>query len=263
MICQILNAVADQMFLGDKFIKCDGGNLYDHTLYRSMIRLAYGSDIRKIDDYYKFIWFEDEEDWDDALEQFSRLVTDSVFTCPNYDMAMAVSPTNTYFYRYAVDAICSVASESEDCVGFSCHGDEIATVFGSYGVPAVAEIGDCTSEKFDSLQPYVETVQKQWGHFIREGTPDLAATEWRVVSDEKGPVFRVEQNYTVNGRIPMAGESIFTTHHTEQESHTAQEVCKTWAEHTYKSESGAAWQGKELGKFAVVISSFVVLLSWF
>ena len=217
MICTILTAIADQIFLGDIFIKCDGGNLYDHTLYRSLVRLAYGSDIRKIDDFYRFVWFEEDEDLDDAIEQFSLLVTDSVFTCPNYDMALAVSPANTYFYRYAVDAICSVASESEDCVGFSCHGDEIATVFGSYGVPAVAEIGDCTPNKFDSLQPYVGAVQKEWGHFIREGTPDSKATAWSVVSDETGPVFRFEQLYTEEGiRVPALGESDFTTHHTSK-----------------------------------------------
>ena len=32
MICSILTAIADQLFLGDLYIKCDGGNLYDHTL---------------------------------------------------------------------------------------------------------------------------------------------------------------------------------------------------------------------------------------
>lgn len=76
------------------------------------MRLAYGTDRKKIDDYYHFKWF----------EQFSLLVTDLVFTCPNYDIALSVSPNNTYFYRYAVDAICSVASVTEDCEGFSCYG---------------------------------------------------------------------------------------------------------------------------------------------
>lgn len=65
-------------------------------------------------------WFEDDLDMDDAIEQFSLLVTDSVFTCPNYDTVLSVSPNNTYFYRYAVDAICSVASVTEDCEEFSC-----------------------------------------------------------------------------------------------------------------------------------------------
>ena len=153
-----------------------------------------------------------------------------------------------------------MASESEDCVGFSCHGDEIATVFGSYGVPAVAEIGDCTPDKFDSLQPYVGAVQKQWGHFIREGTPNTAATAWAVVSDKTGPVFRFEQVYTEEGgRVPALGESDFTTHHTEQESYTAQEVCKTWSEHTWKTESSAS-KKRFFGKLGIVIHAVVPVL---
>eukprot|EP00956_Cyclotella_meneghiniana_P032158 scaffold87032_cov30-Cyclotella_meneghiniana.AAC.1 len=159
MICKILEGIAGQIIFGDLFIKCDGNSLYDHTLYRNMVLLAYGTDRRKIDDYYKFVWHESNEDMDDAIEQFSLLVTDSVFTCPNYDMAMALGQNNTYFYRYGVDAICSVATNTEDCKGFSCHGDEIATVFGTWGVPAVAAIGDCTTEKVTMLNPYVEAVQ--------------------------------------------------------------------------------------------------------
>lgn len=43
--------------------------------------------------------------------------------------------------------------------------DFLATVFGSYRVPAVAEIGSGTSEKFDMLVPYVEAVQKRYSRF--------------------------------------------------------------------------------------------------
>ena len=266
MICSILTAIADQLFLGGLFIKCDGGNLYDHTLYRNLIRLAYGLDIRKLDDYYKFVWFEDDEDMDDAIEQFSLLVTDSVFNCPNYDMASAIGIKNTknvFFYRYAVDAICSVASEPEDCEGFSCHGDEIATVFGSYGVPAVSEIGNCTPDKVAALQPYVNAVQKHWGEFVRKGPEDIFFP-WSFMKDASGPMFLFEQEYTNEGRIPAAGETVFTTHHTEQDSYTAQEVCVTWAEHAWKSEASGAVPGRLFGLGAIVVNGFVlfsVLLS--
>lgn len=37
-------------------------------------------DRKKIDDYYHFKWSEDDPNMDDAIEQFSLLVTDSVFT---------------------------------------------------------------------------------------------------------------------------------------------------------------------------------------
>ena len=232
---------------------------------RNLIRLAYGSDIRKLEDYYKFVWFEDDEDMDDAIEQFSLLVTDSVFNCPNYDMVSAIAIKNTknvYFYRYAVDAICSVASESEDCEGFSCHGDEIATVFGSYGVPSVAEIGNCTPDKVDALQPYVNAVQKYWGQFVRKGTEDIYSP-WNFMRDATGPIFVFDQEST-EGRTPKAGESAFTTHHTEQDSYTAQEVCVTWAEHTWKSEASGAVSLRLFGMGASVVNVFVlffVLLS--
>ena len=237
MICKILEGIAGQIIFGDLFIKCDGNSLYDHTLYRNMVLLAYGTDRRKIDDYYKFVWHESNEDMDDAIEQFSLLVTDSVFTCPNYDMAMGLGQNNTYFYRYGVDAICSVATNTEDCEGFSCHGDEIATVFGTWGVPAVAAIGDCTTEKVTMLNPYVEAVQSQWGNFIREGKPSASEISWDAVYDKDGPVYFFEQSYDEEvGREPSTRESVFTTHHTEQK-HTAQEVCTTWRNHTYKTET--------------------------
>ena len=251
LICTILEGIADQSPLGGDFIKCDGGNLYDHALYRGMGRLAYGLDIWKIDDYYRFQPRSDDEDMDDAIEQFTLLVTDSVFTCPSYDFARAISPTNTYFYRYAVDAICSIASDSTDCEGFSCHGDEIATVFGSYGVPAVSSIGGCTPEKVEILQPYVDAVQAQWGHFVREGLP-----EWSAVSDDTGPLYFFEQTYEEDSRVPTAFESVFTTHHTEEG--TAQEVCELWAKHTYKTESGSI-PGGNLG-VAVLLTNAILLL---
>lgn len=251
IICSILEGVADQVPMGDTFIKCDGGNLYDHALYRGMGRLAYGLDIWKIDNYYRFQSRNEDESLDDAIEQFTLLVTDSLFTCPTYDMARAMSPTNTYFYRYAVDAICSVASDPTDCEGFSCHGDEIATVFGSWGVSELSDVIGCSQEKVEELESYVDAIQAQWGHFVREGKP-----KWGAVRDETGPVYFFGQTGEGDNRTAATFESNFTTHHTEKG--TAQEVCDLWEQHTYKTESGSKPSG--FLAFAVLLTNVSVLL---
>jgi hypothetical protein len=58
------------------------------------------------------------------------------------------------------------------------------------------------------------------------------------VNSESGPVFFFEQTYDEQdgSRMPAVRESLFTTHHTEQK-HSPQDVCTTWREHTYKTET--------------------------
>lgn len=204
MICQILGGISD--ILPADLIKCDyeGDNL-DKALYRDLMYIAYGWDILKFDNYYQF-----NKSLDDGpIEQFTNLVTDSVFTCPNYDMARDLSATS-YLYRYAVDSICSVATKPDDCIGHSCHGDEIATVFGTYEVPAVAEIRNCTSEDVDSLAPFVALLQRAWGNFVREG-----ALEW---ATDKVHFFSQDDN----GATSYEGD---VTAHTSDPRDSATDVC--------------------------------------
>ena len=80
------------------------------------------------------------------------------------------------------------------------------------------------------------------------------------MSDATGPMFVFEQDYTNEGRIPKAGESIFTTHHTEHDDYTAQEVCVTWADHTLKSEASGTVPGRLYGVGAACIVTNIFVL---
>lgn len=71
----------------------------------------------------------------------------------------------------------------------------------------------------------------------KKGTPDSTDDTWTAVNRENGPVYFFEQTYDQDGnRVPSSRESAFTTHHTEMQ-HSAQDVCTTWREHTYKTET--------------------------
>jgi len=268
LMCTILDAIPTALF------KCDAYfDWYDATMFQAMVVAAYGIDVVKLNQYYKYQTGDDVEvnpqtTFDTAPEQFANLITDSVFTCPNYDMARGVAAReepyqNTYYYRYGVDAICTVANTLGDCQGFSCHGDEIATVFGTYDEPTVAVQANCTQEQIATLQPFVEVMQHHWGHFIREGTPaaDPAASSssssagasantagWNPFTKNSVYLFAQQQQDERNGNgsgngggvEPTEFEAPFTTHHTETETHTAVEVCQTWATHTYKSEESSS-----------------------
>lgn len=88
------------------------------------------------------------------------------------------------------------------------------------------------------LQPFVDVVQRQWGHFVREGTPDSSA--WNPASREDDTVFAFGQESDAGAVRPATAEVPFATHHTEAAEYTALEVCRTWETHTARSEESSA-----------------------
>lgn len=207
---------------------------------------------------------------------FSLVCTASVFTCPNYDLAMGFADRNvtTYLYRYGVDALCTTVAAStshpEDCLGYSCHGEEVGTVFGTYyQEPTVARHSQqCLPEHGARFQPFVTMLQHQWGTFIRTGHTDPTASSssssaaaWNPVvpatttdtrtsttaaSDSTMYLFAQQAGNSLSSsagsthgltRVPTEFAVPFTTHHTDIATTSAHEVCRTWAAQTYHSET--------------------------
>ena len=178
-------------------------------------------------------------------------------------MGFADRNVTTYLYRYGVDALCTTVAAStshpEDCLGYSCHGEEMGTVFGTYHTQ------QCPPEHVARFQPFVTMLQHQWGTFIRTGHTDPTASSsssataaWKPVvtattdtststaSDSTMYLFAQQAGNSLSssagsthgmGRVPTEFAVPFTTHHTATETTSAHEVCRTWAAQTYHSET--------------------------
>ena len=147
----------------------------------------------------------------------------------------------------------------------------MGTVFGTYyREPTVARHSQqCPPEHVAQFQPFVTMLQHQWGMFIRTGHTDPTASSSSSSAAAWNPVVPATTTDTSTSTTAAASERTmylfaqqagnrlsssagsthgrgivptefavpFTTHHTATETTSAHEVCRTWAAHTYHSET--------------------------
>ena len=121
---------------------------------------------------------------------WTATMTDYLFYCP---MANNLPfSQNTYVYQSKMSDVCSgpyagpgfCDSVSSVCIGKACHGNEVPSLFGSWG----SKSSCCeSSDKYEKL---TRALQSEWGQFVRTGSPN---SSWEpYTAKEKVMIFNAE-----------------------------------------------------------------------